>query len=406
MNAQSNNLLNIIIAPLAVMLFLTILMGASTYQLTQRWETATNNLTEQLSSTVILNNLRQDLIRIESAPTPQQAEATWKTTQSQVQLLATLDVDRKTANVLKLLQAKLFDKGKLNKALLNHALREDFFGQQLNKSQKKLADLKTETQQIISMMTAVMTVLGLILMATTAKDITRLFRQLRASRDLNITLQEEERRRIAQDLHDGVVQEMVDLKRHYSEEKVESIIHNLRRVCHNLKPQVLDDLGLSAALKFLADDLKEAGIATVRVNMDEEPINHLPKAYELTIFRVIQELFSNIKHHAKASVVNLTLVYQPTESPILRAHIRDNGQGFDVKAAFAKTGRMGLTGVKERIEQMGGTLVITSHPASTIASSTNKPTPDHPIPTGSTFEFSIPIEKTKPAKTKRELSYV
>src|SRR5690606_14504581 len=127
-----------------------------------------------------------------------------------------------------------------------------------------------------------------------AWDLTRLVKALVQSRDLSTKIQEEERRRIAQDLHDGVIQEMSDLKRLYRPEKVDHIISSLRRVCHNLKPQVLDDLGLSAALDFLADDLRESGHTAVRMTVDVEGLARLPKDYELPLFRVIQELFANI----------------------------------------------------------------------------------------------------------------
>ena len=134
----------------------------------------------------------------------------------------------------------------------------------------------------------------------------------------------------------------------------------------------MEDLGLSAALEFLADDLRQADIA-VQLNLDEEGLALLPRDYELPLFRVVQELFSNIKHHARATSSSLTLVYNPEESPMLRGYVKDNGQGFDPQLAHKG---MGLAGVRERVEQLGGRLVVESAPG-----------------TGSAFQFMIPVKK-------------
>jgi signal transduction histidine kinase len=222
-----------------------------------------------------------------------------------------------------------------------------------------------------------MIVLGLVLTAITATDLDQLFQKLSRSRDLNIQLQEEERRRLAQELHDGVVQELIDLKRQYSPDKVEQVIDNLRRVCHNLKPQILEDLGLCAALRFLADDLRQAGIAQVHINLDEAGLAQLPKAYELPLFRVIQELCANLKRHAKASRVNLAISYNPQESPALSGYVSDNGQGFDPKTIAVTS--MGLAGIKERIQQMDGQLHIHSKPGQ-----------------GAKFQWTIPVKGQVP----------
>jgi signal transduction histidine kinase len=165
---------------------------------------------------------------------------------------------------------------------------------------------------------------------------------------------------------------MIDLKRNYNTEKVDHIITSLRRVCHNLKPQVLDDLGLSAALEFLADDLRETGLTTVQMTVDTEGLAHLPKDYELPLFRVIQELLTNIKHHAEATQATLAVAYDPSESPMLSGYVTDNGKGFEPKATTSKN--MGLTGVQERVQQLGGRLNIESKPGQ-----------------GSRFQFFIPV---------------
>jgi signal transduction histidine kinase len=116
----------------------------------------------------------------------------------------------------------------------------------------------------------------------------------------------------------------------------------------------------------------------VTLNLDVDGLNSLPKTYELPLFRVIQELCSNVKRHAQAEHVTLTVIYNPDESPLLRGYVTDNGRGFVPKESVGRG--LGLTGVRERIEQVGGRLTIESTPGQ-----------------GSQFQFIIPVERHVPA---------
>jgi two-component system sensor histidine kinase DegS len=137
---------------------------------------------------------------------------------------------------------------------------------------------------------------------------------------------------------------------------------------------------LAPALEFLADDLRQAGIPQVQITLDEQGLAHLPRQYELPLFRVMQELCSNIKHHAHATQVRLTIAYNPSESPMLSGSVSDNGTGFDL--AKTSTTGMGLTGVRERIQQVDGKLTMHSQPGQ-----------------GSKFHFLIPV---KPHDSKKQ----
>ena len=117
-------------------------------------------------------------------------------------------------------------------------------------------------------------------------------------------------------------------------------------------------MGLAAAIDFLADDLHEHGVGHVAITVDRDELAKLPKRYELPIFRVIQELFSNVRQHAKAANVTLTVVYHKDESPMLRIYVRDDGVGFDPKNPPRKG--LGLTGIQERIHQLDGRITIES----------------------------------------------
>jgi two-component sensor histidine kinase len=365
-----------ILAPLLVMVLLTFLIGGTAYQQTMGWKNEVTRVSNNVSEVVILSNIRWGVKKIqqELVDNPKQAQTDWDEIYRQTQLLA--DIQRKQQAqggqaISPLLHSILVNK-QPNLPLIKGLAQNDFFSFNLNQL-NELNHLQSKAQQVTQWVTLSMIVLGLVLTGLTAYDLDRMIQKLAHSRDLNIQLQEEERRRIAQDLHDGVVQELIDLKRNYTPQKVETVVNNLRRVCHNLKPQVLEDLGLVASLEFLADDLRQSGIEKVFLNADTIGLSSLPKHYELPLFRVLQELCSNIKHHAQASQVKITIAYTPQESPILSASVQDNGKGFNPQKAYPKS--MGLTGIKERIQQMDGRLHINSKTGE-----------------GSRFQFIIPVK--------------
>ncbi len=358
------------------MVLLTFLIGGTAYQQTMGWKNEVTRVSNNVSEVVILSNIRWGVKKIqqELVDNPKQAQTDWDEIYRQTQLLA--DIQRKQQAqggqaISPLLHSILVNK-QPNLPLIKGLAQNDFFSFNLNQL-NELNHLQSKAQQVTQWVTLSMIVLGLVLTGLTAYDLDRMIQKLAHSRDLNIQLQEEERRRIAQDLHDGVVQELIDLKRNYTPQKVETVVNNLRRVCHNLKPQVLEDLGLVASLEFLADDLRQSGIEKVFLNADTIGLSSLPKHYELPLFRVLQELCSNIKHHAQASQVKITIAYTPQESPILSASVQDNGKGFNPQKAYPKS--MGLTGIKERIQQMDGRLHINSKTGE-----------------GSRFQFIIPVK--------------
>jgi signal transduction histidine kinase len=372
---------NFILAPLLVMVLLTFLVGGTAYQQTLHWESAVTRASNDISQLVILNNIRWGLDRVarDLADHSEQAQDTWQELQHEVWVLMKLQQDNASAqdeSISAPLRA-ILQMPHPTEASLRVLRRNNFFSPSLDQVDQ-LKALQHEAEWVTRLITVSMVILGLVLAGLTVYDVDRLFRRLAHSRDLHIRLQEEERRRIAQDLHDGVVQELVDLKRHYSPDKVDAVIHNLRRVCHNLKPQVLDDLGLPSALEFLADDLRQAGIPQVHITLDEEGLAQLPQQYELPLFRVMQELCSNIKHHAQATQVRLTIAYNPNESPMLSGTVSDNGKGFDPKKAHASG--MGLTGVRERIQQVDGKFTLHSQPGQGSKCQFLIPVKPHDIP--------------------------
>lgn len=138
-------------------------------------------------------------------------------------------------------------------------------------------------------------------------------------------------------------------------------VEDLRRLSLDLRPSILDDLGLIPALRWLADSMsKESNIKTQIFLRGEE--RKLAPQTETTIFRVVQEALNNIKRHSKASEANISLEFA---SDCLKLSIVDNGRGFHLPeklCSFALKNKLGLIGIQERIGLMGGTFQIHSKP--------------------------------------------
>ncbi len=212
--------------------------------------------------------------------------------------------------------------------------------------------------------------------------------RLKASRDrlrsLMVHLEsgrEEERRRIARELHDETSQVLAGLtaslqaaldmlstdanKSKAILRKAQtlsvSLLDEIHRLIYELRPALLDDFGLMAAVEWLADsNLEKAGITVNFKTMGRA--RRLPPQLETTLFRVIQEAFANIVKHSHANNTEVSLHF---EKRLTRVHIRDDGIGFDIEEAIDSKDRprgLGLLGMKERVELMNGTLDIRSGP--------------------------------------------
>jgi len=193
-----------------------------------------------------------------------------------------------------------------------------------------------------------------------------------------ITAQEEERKRVARGLHDETMQSLsaalmkIDtcmLYGEYSQEKVGEIraivlntLEGIRTMIQNLRPSILDDLGLEASIRWLLDKhLWEKGI-TYFYNFTGEHGGRYDPHFEATLFRIIQEVIVNIARHAEAE--NVFFIMKIGDHDI-RVDIEDDGKGFDVKSALKRTedGRgLGILGMKERVYLMDGKVLICSEP--------------------------------------------
>ncbi|GAB2489965.1 cache domain-containing protein [Comamonas humi] len=212
--------------------------------------------------------------------------------------------------------------------------------------------------------------------------------------------QEEERVRVARELHDGVVQVLVSSKflletaqsqwqrqapqnaagqplpRQALDQGLERLNHALleiRRVSHALRPALLDDLGLTPALALMSEQVcAQGGIAMYFATHGQ--VQQLPTSHGTALFRVVQEAVTNAQSHARASRVDVALHFYRRH---VMLEVRDDGQGFDLRRVQRDCqGGIGLRNMRERIEGLGGRFLLSSnHRGTRIAAVLDFPGP-------------------------------
>jgi two-component system, NarL family, sensor histidine kinase DegS len=190
--------------------------------------------------------------------------------------------------------------------------------------------------------------------------------------------QESERQRIARELHDDTIQTLLvilscaerlqtvedaEVKESSKTIKDNTIgaVDNLRRICRDLRPSILDNMGLIPALKWLAGRINGEGNLHILILVNGIE-RKLPSPAENAIFRITQEALNNIRRHSKASNAVVTLEF--TEAS-LKLTIQDDGQGFSIPGKLGTLydeGKLGLFGMQQRIDALGGTFQINSSP--------------------------------------------
>jgi len=192
--------------------------------------------------------------------------------------------------------------------------------------------------------------------------------------------QEEERKRLARQLHDEISPPLLLLVQHLDtvastarvrlsqllKDNLEELrsqavdaLAGLQRCAQDLRPRILDDLGLVAALEWMADDLaknREIDACAEIIGVERT----LPVETQLLLFRIAQEAFSNARRHAQASRAVVKLEFGDDS---LRMTVSDNGKGFELQERIgdlASIGKLGLAGMQERARLIGGRLTIQS----------------------------------------------
>lgn len=187
-------------------------------------------------------------------------------------------------------------------------------------------------------------------------------------------VQEDERRRLARDLHDGIGQNLTALKHQLAQlepdldergrERLQQALalcsqtlEDTRQMSRLLRPQVLDDLGLEAALHWLTRSLSEASGLKVELDVHEAP-DTLTGDEQTLLFRIAQEALTNVVRHAGASQALLRVAFKRHWAQLT---VWDDGAGCEPEAVMARPGT-GLGGMRERVAMHGGRLELHSSP--------------------------------------------
>lgn len=210
-----------------------------------------------------------------------------------------------------------------------------------------------------------------------------------------IKAQEDERQRLARDLHDGPAQtlanvvlrlEIAEKLMQVDRDKVNQELHDLkslvrlnlqeiRRIIFDLRPMALDDLGLIPALTKYVDNFRSSHSIEVDFRIEGRELRLIP-SLEIAVFRLIQEGMTNVGKHAQSERVELTVLFQ---SDWITARIQDFGQGFNVAKTLDAPGEhYGLVGMRERVKIFSGEFQLSSENAR-----------------GTTLEFKIPVSSER-----------
>ncbi len=210
---------------------------------------------------------------------------------------------------------------------------------------------------------------------------------------------EEERLHMSREIHDELGQLLTVLKMDVSwlnkkiepantlaKEKLSEIltvidttVKTVRRIASELRPSLLDDLGLLAAMEWHMEEFERRSGILKELYIPETEI-HLSNSLKIGIFRIFQESLTNVARHAEATKVIVSLVQKEKQ---LILTIRDNGKGFEEKKGVKKT--LGLLGMRERSQMMGGQYSISGIPGE-----------------GTTVTVIVPLPETEPVKTKSD----
>lgn len=227
-------------------------------------------------------------------------------------------------------------------------------------------------------------------------------RKLRALTAQIFTAQETERRRLSLELHDELGQSLTALKlqlRSISNKLrkdqprlkeecnqmlayINSVVENVRRLSHDLCPSLLENVGLGAALRHLLENYRQFYHITDNLQELDEIEAVLPAAAKIHLYRIFQELFTNIDKHAQASAINVAV---QRAKNTLTVTIADNGSGFAAEGNDPRrtSPGLGLPAVSERILMLGGTLTINAQKQA-----------------GTKIQFSVPLHKKSLLKRK------
>ncbi len=255
-------------------------------------------------------------------------------------------------------------------------------GEEIIQPYEQTASKKDGTEAIIMLTTSLVDYEGIPAFQNIARDVTK-ERQLQKNLRLYVRqitrAHEEERKRIARDLHDDSIQVLSVLSRRIDDlasgkankvkvasqleatrEEIDKTLERMRFFIQDLRPPTLEYLGLTPALREVVSQLEQqAGIrAELRIKGTEQ---HFVPEDELMIYRIAQEALRNIWKHSEGTKAEVTIEFNSDKTTMT---ISDNGKGFEIDEdpGFIQAGKMGLAGMRERAELLGGSLTIHTRP--------------------------------------------
>ncbi len=192
--------------------------------------------------------------------------------------------------------------------------------------------------------------------------------------------QEEERKRIARELHDETAQQLIALSHEFEsfannqrllpedvetmrtwDHRLKDALQGIRLFSRDLRPPMIDDLGLIPSLEWLTGQFDNESGANVELKV-VGTVRRLSPEADLLLFRIVQEALNNVRRHAEASLVEVTLRFSDGRLIVV---VKDNGKGFrlpDSVGDLSRSGKLGLAGIEERTRLLGATLKVASEP--------------------------------------------
>lgn len=193
--------------------------------------------------------------------------------------------------------------------------------------------------------------------------------------------QEDERKRVARELHDSTAQNLIALLHRLENllhsgrmpveeagqlqtiyEQIRQMLQEIRRFSRDLRPSILDDLGLLQALEWVIDQVKNEYNITTSLKVLENSQRRLSNETELLLFRIVQEALRNVGKHAHATRADVTVKLGQS---YITVTVSDDGSGFQIPEnieELSKRGKLGILGMQERVQLLGGSLDIESQP--------------------------------------------
>ncbi|KJY84916.1 histidine kinase [Vibrio galatheae] len=274
-------------------------------------------------------------------------------------------------NVIKLSYAAWLDKW--NWMIGTGLYIEDITNEVANLKSEVSKNIETTFFSVIVIMLVTVGVIVVITLAVNLHEHRLADRSLKELAHKTVMFQEDEKKHLARELHDGINQLLVSSKCHLellsskitdvplqqhivkSQQSLTTAINEVRHISHNLRPSALDDIGLEAAMNTLLQDFKSHSGVDVEASLSTQP-GKLKSEVATTLYRVAQESLTNIEKHAHANTVSVILHQMGDRLQLI---IRDDGVGFDVNSALRKNG-IGLRNMRERVEFIGGDFEIES----------------------------------------------